>query len=72
MTCEEPTRFGVSNLFEEVRQLDQACARAVQELDATIAHVSRPEELRRSKGFGDALMLGWLELFQKKAKDVAR
>jgi hypothetical protein len=27
-----------------------------------------PEELRRSKEFGDALTLGWLELFQRKAK----
>jgi hypothetical protein len=27
-----------------------------------------PEELRRSKEIGDALTLGWLELFQKKAK----
>jgi hypothetical protein len=31
-----------------------------------------PEELRRSKDIGDALTLGWLELFQRKAKDVAR
>jgi hypothetical protein len=30
-----------------------------------------PEDLRRSKGIGDALTLGWLELFQRKAKDVA-
>jgi hypothetical protein len=27
-----------------------------------------PEELRRSKEIGDALTLGWLELFQRKAK----
>jgi hypothetical protein len=27
-----------------------------------------PEELRRSKEIGDALTLGWLELFEKKAK----
>jgi hypothetical protein len=27
-----------------------------------------PEELRRSKEIGDALTLGWLELFQKRAK----
>ncbi len=27
-----------------------------------------PEELRRSKDVGDALTLGWLELFEKKAK----
>jgi len=27
-----------------------------------------PEDLRRSKEIRDALMLGWLELFQKKAK----
>jgi hypothetical protein len=31
-----------------------------------------PEELRRSKDIGDALTLGWLELFERKAKDVAR
>ncbi len=30
-----------------------------------------PEELRRSKKIGDALTLGWLELFEKKAKDLA-
>jgi hypothetical protein len=30
-----------------------------------------PEELRRSKEIGDALTLGWLELFQRKAKAVA-
>jgi hypothetical protein len=30
-----------------------------------------PEELRRSKAISDALTLGWLELFEKKAKDVA-
>jgi hypothetical protein len=28
-----------------------------------------PEELRRSKRISDALTLGWLELFQRKAKD---
>src|SRR5581483_5400534 len=27
-----------------------------------------PEELRRSKEIGDVLTLGWLELFQRKAK----
>jgi len=27
-----------------------------------------PEQLRSSKSIGDALMLGWLELFQRKAK----
>jgi hypothetical protein len=31
-----------------------------------------PEELRRSRTISDALTLGWLELFEKKAKDVAR
>jgi hypothetical protein len=30
-----------------------------------------PDELRRSKTIADALTLGWLELFQRKAKDVA-
>jgi hypothetical protein len=30
-----------------------------------------PDELRRSKTISDALTLGWLELFEKKAKDVA-
>jgi hypothetical protein len=29
-----------------------------------------PEELRRSRDISDALTLGWLELFQTKAKDV--
>jgi hypothetical protein len=31
-----------------------------------------PEELRRSKTFSDALTLGWLELFQRKAKVLGR
>ena len=31
-----------------------------------------PEELRRSKEVGDALTLGWLELFQRKAKALER
>jgi hypothetical protein len=31
-----------------------------------------PDELRRSNSISDALTLGWLELFQRKAKDVAR
>jgi hypothetical protein len=31
-----------------------------------------PEELRRSKEIGDALTLGWLELFQKKAKALEK
>ncbi|HEX5269657.1 MAG TPA: cellulase family glycosylhydrolase [Gemmataceae bacterium] len=30
-----------------------------------------PEELRKSKAIADVLTLGWLELFQRKAKDVA-
>jgi hypothetical protein len=30
-----------------------------------------PEELRRSKTISDALTLGWLELFGRKAKEVA-
>jgi hypothetical protein len=30
-----------------------------------------PRELRRSDAISDALTLGWLELFQRKAKDVA-
>jgi hypothetical protein len=30
-----------------------------------------PEELRKSDTISDALTLGWLELFEKKAKDVA-
>jgi hypothetical protein len=30
------------------------------------------EELRRSKTISDALTLGWLELFERKVKDVAR
>jgi len=29
-----------------------------------------PEELRRSRTISDALMLGWLELFEKKAKEM--
>jgi hypothetical protein len=31
-----------------------------------------PEELRRSKEIGDALTLGWLELFEKKAKALEK
>ncbi|HEV3256401.1 MAG TPA: cellulase family glycosylhydrolase, partial [Gemmataceae bacterium] len=31
-----------------------------------------PEELRRSKEVGDALTLGWLELFQRKAKALEK
>jgi hypothetical protein len=31
-----------------------------------------PEELRRSKTISDALTLGWLELFEKKAKSMGR
>jgi hypothetical protein len=31
-----------------------------------------PEELRRSKAISDALTLGWLELFQRKAKALGR
>jgi hypothetical protein len=31
-----------------------------------------PEELRRSKDIGDALTLGWLELFQRKAKALGK
>jgi hypothetical protein len=31
-----------------------------------------PEELRRSKEIGDALTLGWLELFEKKAKVLGK
>jgi hypothetical protein len=31
-----------------------------------------PDELRRSKEIGDALTLGWLELFQKKAKSLQK
>ncbi len=31
-----------------------------------------PEELRRSKEIGDSLTLGWLELFEKKAKSMGK
>jgi hypothetical protein len=31
-----------------------------------------PEELRRSRTIGDAMTLGWLELFEKKARAMAR
>ena len=31
-----------------------------------------PEELRRSKEIGDALTLGWLELFEKRAKALGK
>jgi hypothetical protein len=31
-----------------------------------------PEELRRSKTISDALTLGWLELFEKKAKALEK
>jgi hypothetical protein len=31
-----------------------------------------PEELRKSNTIGDALTLAWLELFEKKAKAVAK
>jgi Cellulase (glycosyl hydrolase family 5) len=31
-----------------------------------------PEELRRSKTISDALTLGWLELFEKKAKQIEK
>ena len=31
-----------------------------------------PEELRRSKTFSDALMLSWLELFERRAKALGR
>ncbi len=31
-----------------------------------------PEELRRSKTIGDAMMLGWLEFFQKKGRELKR
>ena len=31
-----------------------------------------PDELRRSKEIGDALTLGWLELFEEKVKALER
>jgi hypothetical protein len=31
-----------------------------------------PDELRRSKDIGDALTLGWLELFERKAKSLVK
>ena len=31
-----------------------------------------PDELRRSKTISDALTLGWLELFEKKAKEMGK
>ena len=31
-----------------------------------------PEELRRSKGIGDAILLQWLELFEKRARTVVK
>ena len=31
-----------------------------------------PDELRRSKTISDALTLGWLELFEKKAKEIVK
>lgn len=31
-----------------------------------------PEELRRSKTISDALTLGWLELFERKAKEIGK
>jgi hypothetical protein len=31
-----------------------------------------PEELRRSNTISDALTLGWLELFQRKAKEIGK
>ena len=31
-----------------------------------------PDELRRSKTISDALTLGWLELFEKKAKEIGK
>ena len=31
-----------------------------------------PVELRRSKTISDALTLGWLELFEKKAKEMGK
>ena len=31
-----------------------------------------PDELRRSKDIGDALTLGWLELFQRRAKALEK
>jgi hypothetical protein len=31
-----------------------------------------PEELRRSRGIGDALALGWLELFERRAKALEK
>jgi hypothetical protein len=31
-----------------------------------------PEELRRSRSIADAMTLGWLELFEKKAKSLAK
>jgi hypothetical protein len=31
-----------------------------------------PEELRRSNTISDALTLGWLELFEKKAKEIGK
>jgi hypothetical protein len=31
-----------------------------------------PEELRRSKAISDAVTLGWLELFERRAKALGR
>jgi hypothetical protein len=31
-----------------------------------------PEQIRRSKDIGDALTLGWLELFERKAKEIGK
>jgi hypothetical protein len=31
-----------------------------------------PEELRRSRTIGDAMTLGWLELFERKAKSLGK
>jgi hypothetical protein len=61
--------FPLNSSVEEFRQfLEQSRAHAAGWLGFYWGRTS--EECRRSPDLADALMLGWLELFQEKAREM--
>ncbi len=71
--------MGKPVVIEETFPLKCSTAELEQFIDKAGQHASgwigfywgkTPEECRRAGTLGDALVLGWLELFQKKAKPV--
>ena len=68
------TIFASAPLKCSPKELDELIGRAQKDAVGWISFYwgKPPEELRRSKQIGDAILLQWLELFEKRSKMLVK